>query len=385
MELMRMRARRRRLLVLAGAVACMAAACGSTPANHAARRAGAPPPTLPTLPTSLAAVPAPATSTAPGAAATPSAPAPTGPKAALPRVPTLPARAAARVQVAQVWRSPSSPRSIDQPALRVPVDMRAWLATLTTAQREGLTDLVDTQVLLGDGVLVVGVQGAWANVRVPDQPHPADARGYPGWIPLAQLTFDIPPVTARVATVTALTAWLTDAGGRKVLEVSMGTRLPMRDAGSSWVEVTMPDGGALRFGAGDVSVTVPGAPALAPSADDAVRVAEQFGGLSYLWGGLSGFGVDCSGLTYMAYRMHGITIPRDSRAQATAGTSVARDALRPGDLVFFAKNGTVHHNGIYVADSTMLHAPHTGAPVRTATLGSPTYVSEYQGARRFIG
>jgi cell wall-associated NlpC family hydrolase len=263
--------------------------------------------------------------------------------------------------------------------------MRAWLATLTTAQREGLTDRVDTQLLLGDDVIVVGVKGAWANVRIPDQPHPADARGYPGWVPLVQLTFDPPAAAPQQATVIARTAWLDDrSDDHHVMEVSMGTRLPVQAVTSSTVDVTTPDGAALRFAAADVSVTAPGAPALAPSADDVVRVAHLYDGLAYLWGGLSGFGVDCSGLTYIAYRMHGVTIPRDARAQAAAGSPVDRDALRPGDIVFFATNGTVHHNGMFVAPNTMLHAPHTGAPVRTAALDSPTYVKEYQGARRFL-
>ena len=39
-----------------------------------------------------------------------------------------------------------------------------------------------------------------------------------------------------------------------------------------------------------------------------MRSARQFLGLHYLWGGLSAWGYDCSGLTWAAYRAHGITI-----------------------------------------------------------------------------
>ena len=54
-----------------------------------------------------------------------------------------------------------------------------------------------------------------------------------------------------------------------------------------------------------------------------MRSAEQFLGLHYLWGGLSTWGYDCSGLTWAVYRTHGITIPRDADAQFAAGRPVA--------------------------------------------------------------
>ena len=34
--------------------------------------------------------------------------------------------------------------------------------------------------------------------------------------------------------------------------------------------------------------------------------------------------------------------------------------MQPGDLVFFQKNGDVHHVGIYIGGGKFLQAPHTG-------------------------
>src|SRR5205085_8839845 len=107
----------------------------------------------------------------------------------------------------------------------------------------------------------------------------------------------------REATVVRPTTWFLDGAGRRVMETSMGTRLPVRDTTPDAVVVATPDGASLRVNPGDVSVTAPGAPALPPSAASVVRVARIFEGLPYLWGGTSGFGFDCSGLTYLAYRM----------------------------------------------------------------------------------
>ena len=81
---------------------------------------------------------------------------------------------------------------------------------MTLAQKKALEGRVDSQMLLGDRVVVDSTSGDWAHVTVPDQPNPADARGYPGWVPLAQLTFSASDMSGPVATVVARTTWLLD-------------------------------------------------------------------------------------------------------------------------------------------------------------------------------
>jgi cell wall-associated NlpC family hydrolase len=49
----------------------------------------------------------------------------------------------------------------------------------------------------------------------------------------------------------------------------------------------------------------------------------MFTGLPYLWAGRSGFGFDCSGLTSLDYRVHGVVILRDADAQAVRGRVVS--------------------------------------------------------------
>jgi peptidoglycan DL-endopeptidase CwlO len=129
---------------------------------------------------------------------------------------------------------------------------------------------------------------------------------------------------------------------------------------------------------------VPAGPASAV-AGRAVAVALAQLGSPYQWGAEGPDTFDCSGLTSFAYRAAGLAIPRVSRAQYAAYgriRPVARTALVPGDLVFFATNpgdpGTIHHVGMYVGRGLMVEAPHTGAVVRTASI----WRDDYAGAVR---
>jgi cell wall-associated NlpC family hydrolase len=118
-----------------------------------------------------------------------------------------------------------------------------------------------------------------------------------------------------------------------------------------------------------------------------VQTARRFIGTAYRWGGTSPEeGFDCSGLTMTVYRLNGLDLPRNSREQFRAGKPVSRNALRAGDLVFFATDGTnrISHVGIYSGHGKFIHAPSRGNVIRTASLNNSYFAGRYQGARRYF-
>lgn len=94
-----------------------------------------------------------------------------------------------------------------------------------------------------------------------------------------------------------------------------------------------------------------------PMARDLISEANNWLGTPYSYGGTTTGGTDCSGLVMSLYRdVTGVKIPRSTREQVRYCTNVARNKMRPGDLVFFASGSEVSHVGLYVGNGSMIHA-----------------------------
>ena len=116
----------------------------------------------------------------------------------------------------------------------------------------------------------------------------------------------------------------------------------------------------------------------APRYGQVVGIALQYLGIPYVWGGSSpATGFDCSGFVMYVFAQLGVSLPHHAASIWGYGTSVPRDQLAPGDLVFFSGLG---HMGIYIGGNQFVHAPHTGAVVSISSMDDRW--GSYVGAKR---
>lgn len=107
---------------------------------------------------------------------------------------------------------------------------------------------------------------------------------------------------------------------------------------------------------------------------DLCQYAKQFLGNPYVWGGTSlTKGADCSGFVLSVFARYGVSLPHSSRSQANQGTKISASELKPGDLVFYAKGGTINHVAIYIGGGQVIHAssPKTGIKISAYNYRTP--------------
>lgn len=115
------------------------------------------------------------------------------------------------------------------------------------------------------------------------------------------------------------------------------------------------------------------------------REVQEVLGTPYQWGGTTTSGFDCSGfILYIMDKFNSGDLPRTSASQAKAGTPVAKDDLRVGDLVFFNTLGSgISHAGIYIGDGEFAHSS-SSKGVRISKLSDSYYRDRYVTARRVV-
>lgn len=196
-----------------------------------------------------------------------------------------------------------------------------WRASTGSARDDRVTEALEGEPLVLTGEERDGRVG----VVAPWQPSSSDERGYPGWVSAEQV-------------------------GAEAGEVG--------------------------------SVHLPGG-TFPPGSEDPITLARTLLGTPYVWGGLSGRGIDCSGLVHLVHRALGRVVPRDARDQAAALPAVAVDAVGPGDLYFFARpGGPAYHVGLVVEPGVMLHASDRDGGVVEAPLASTGRTGDLCGAAR---
>lgn len=295
------------------------------------------------------------------------------------------------VPVAVVWVDPSAVRDEDSLVLGPEPNVPAWTNSLGMDLRLDLYNRTVTEALLGEPVIVVNESGGWSEVRLPWQPSSLSLDGYPGWIksshllPLFEDSGSERSVVSRSLTVAAR------ADDGMSLELSLGTILPVAATSVGAVRLRHPSGRMITVPADSVDRLVSGGmiePNELPASYSrhVLKVARMFLGVPYLWAGMAGYGVDCSGLVHLAYRSVGVRLPRDAKDQAMQGVRVDYPSRgSSGDLVFVANESGVHHVGLVSSLGHMLHSPHTGRVAADDPIASCGYQHEHFTFRTVVG
>jgi len=117
-------------------------------------------------------------------------------------------------------------------------------------------------------------------------------------------------------------------------------------------------------------------------ANNVVDYALNYVGYPYVWGAAGPRAFDCSGFVMYVYGKYGVGLPHQSGSQFGCGSSVAKSALSPGDLVFFNTYGSISHVGIYIGGGRFVHAASSKTGVIVSDLTEGYYAARYAGARR---
>ena len=203
-----------------------------------------------------------------------------------------------------------------------------------------------SQLVLGETGRIAERAGEWRRISV-------ELDGYHGWVHAGYCVEAEDDVVGR---------WREEAGGWSLgatvridgrrVALPLRARVAMAPTG-----VRLPDDTTGELLEGEV------APAREVVYSARAQPVERwalghFEGAPYQWGGVTPWGVDCSGLVQTAFAARGMTLPHDAALQVECGAVVDPGGHRPGDLLFFRgeSGDRITHVAFAAVGDTIIHS-----------------------------
>ncbi len=242
---------------------------------------------------------------------------------------------------------------------------------------------LETQVLMGDVVRVLGMQDNRYRISIPNQ---GDREG---WI--QQEAVQIPKDKGRfylnsdrpwiIIVAPKSEALILDKTGDHKVPLYAGTRLPVLEKTKNGFKVQFPDRSVAIITGADVMPAKSSDPVMNETKPEEIaNTAKRFQGAPYLAGGMTAQGIDMNGLISVSYRVHGITINTERSELKAQGARISKKDLDPGDILVFSGEG----RGLYVGDGRFLQVAKKGK-VQLAGVADRRHANSLQYCLRILG
>jgi cell wall-associated NlpC family hydrolase len=254
-------------------------------------------------------------------------------------------------------------------------------APLANVHKEPLPkSRLETQVLMGDEVGIIGNQDNHYRISIPSQGN------LEGWI--QQEAVSIPRDKGEhylnpkrkwiVISAAKADALILDKTGNHKVPLFAGTRLPVIEQTQNGLKVLFPDRSVAIIDASDTIPEKSSDPAVNPTrAEEIVSTAQRFLGVRFLAGGTTAQGIDGKGLISVVYRIHGF--PSASGPKEMGRKRVSKKDLEPADILIFSGG----QEGVYLGNERYMFVPRKGK-VQIASIRDRRYANAFQYGIRII-